>query len=119
MVCLPLHLQGVIIARETGVTIESDLTSMTTADITELDQFIILLNEHLPCPFNYRYRIGLHAAITFSLDYGHTITPKEHWLKHRNSALAPLLPRIASDYARVIAELHPQNAADPEESQGI
>ena len=83
-------------------------TSMTTADIAELDQFILHLNESLPCPFNYKYRIGLYAAITFSLGHAKTVTPKEHWIKEMNLALTPLLPRIASDYGRVIEALHPK-----------
>jgi len=82
-------------------------TSMTTADIRELDEFIILLNENLPCPFNVRYRSGLYAAITFSLQHGAVITPTERWIKEGNAALAPLLPRIAADYHAVMTALYP------------
>jgi HEPN domain-containing protein len=84
-------------------------TAMTTADIGELDQLIVLLNENLPCPHNYKYRTGLYAAITFSLGYSKTVTPKEHWIKQRNLALIPLLPRIASDYVQVMEALHPKD----------
>ena len=81
-------------------------TSMTTADINELDQLVIFLNENLPCPMNVRYRSGLYAAITFSLSPSATVTPTEHWIKLRNAALIPLMPRITQDYAAVMISLY-------------
>lgn len=84
----------------------SGSTTMTTADIAELDGFVIELNENLPCPFNYKNRIGLYGAITFSLGHGGTVTPTEHWIKLRNAALAPLLPRVAADHEKVMDALN-------------
>jgi hypothetical protein len=85
-------------------------TSMTTADIFELDELIVFLNESMPCPRNVKYRTGLYAAITFSLGYGSTVTPTEHWIKLHNRPLSPLLPRIREEYMAVMEELHPQKA---------
>lgn len=85
-------------------------TSMTTADIFELDELIVFLNENMPCPRNVKYRTGLYAAITFSLGYGSTVTATEHWIKLDNRPLSPLLPRIAEEYEAVMEELHPQKA---------
>jgi hypothetical protein len=80
-------------------------TTMTTADIFELDEMIILLNESMPCPKTVRYRTGLYAAITLSLNQ--TATPTEHWIKNNNRALAPLLPRIEQDHREVMRMIHP------------
>jgi hypothetical protein len=85
-------------------------TTRSTADVMELDKFVIFLNENLPCSRNVKYRTGLYALITFSLGYASTVTTWESWIKRDNSALAPLLPRIGSDYAEVIKELHPSRA---------
>ena len=81
--------------------------SMTTADRLELDELVIFLNENLPCPQNVKYRTGLYALITFSLGPQRTVTPLELWIKSDNRLLLPLLPRINSDQAEVIAELYP------------
>jgi hypothetical protein len=82
-------------------------TTMTTADILALDEFIVLLNEHIPCPMTVKYRTGFYAAITFSLNDGAAVTPTEYWIKHDNRALAPLFPRIEQDYKAVIKVLYP------------
>jgi len=82
-------------------------TTMSSADVFELDGFIVLLNENLPCPRNVQYRTGFYAAITFSLGFKATVTPTELWIKDRNSALAPLWPRIKEDYSVVMKELYP------------
>ena len=81
--------------------------SMTTADLFELDEFVIFLNENLPCPRNVKYRSGLYALITFSLGLGNSVTQWEEWVKAANQPLAPLLPRINSDYALVLTDLYP------------
>lgn len=85
--------------------------SMTTADLFELDEFIVFLNENLPCPRNVKYRTGLYALITFSLGPGGTVTPWEYWIKDRNQTLSPLLPRINTDQTAVLADLYPSRQA--------
>jgi hypothetical protein len=81
--------------------------SMTTADLFELDEFVIVLNESLPCPRNVKYKTGLYALITFSLGPAHTVTPWEQWIKATNHSLAPLVPRINADHIAVLTELYP------------
>lgn len=81
--------------------------SMTTADLFELDEFVIFLNENLPCPRNVKYRTGLYALITFSLGPGGTVTPWEQWIKVGNQFLAPLVARINADHLAVLADLYP------------
>jgi hypothetical protein len=83
--------------------------TMTTADVLELDELIILLNENLPCPITVKYRTGLYAAITFSLNPVANVTPIERWIKSGNRALGPLLPRIEQNYNAVMKELYPAN----------
>lgn len=85
--------------------------SMTTADLLELDEFVIFLNENLPCPRNVKYRTGLYALITFSLGPGGTVAPWEYWIKDRNQTLSPLLPRINADQTAVLADLYPSRQA--------
>jgi hypothetical protein len=80
--------------------------SMTTADLLELDEMVIFLNENLPCPKSVRYRTGFYAQITFSLGPQSNPTPCEVCIKQCNEALTPLLPRIADDYAEVIRALY-------------
>lgn len=81
--------------------------SMTTADLRELDELVIFLNENLPCPKNVKYRTGLYSMVTMALNLKGTITPYERWIKAQNLALGPLMPRIYQDYADVMAELYP------------
>ena len=81
--------------------------SMTTADLFELDEFVIFLNENLPCPRNVKYRTGLYALITFSLGPARTITPWERWIKAINQSLAPLVPSINANHVAVLNELYP------------
>ncbi|MGH9607329.1 MAG: HEPN domain-containing protein [Terracidiphilus sp.] len=81
--------------------------SMTTADLLELDEFIIFLNENLPCPRNVKYRTGLYPLITFSLGPAGTVTPWERWIKERNQSLVPHLQRINAEHAAVLADLYP------------
>ncbi len=82
-------------------------TSMTTGDLAELDEFIIFLNENMSCPRNVKYRTGLYAEITFSLDHPALMQPVEFWIRNNNQALAPLLPCINADYVAVKKELFP------------
>ncbi len=86
------------------------LTGMSSAQILELDEFIIFINEHLPCPFDAKYRTVLYALATFSL-HGRNETPWERWIKHDNYALALLWPRIEADFWAVLANLHPDTPA--------
>lgn len=81
--------------------------SMTTADLFELDEFVIFLNENLPCPRNVKYRTGLYALITFSLGPARTVTPWEQWIKAGNQSLAALVPRINADHVAVLTDLYP------------
>jgi hypothetical protein len=81
--------------------------SVTTADLFELDEFVIFLNENLPCPRNVKYRTGLYALITFSLGPARTVTPWEQWIKAGNQSLAPLVPRINADHVAVLTDLYP------------
>jgi hypothetical protein len=83
-------------------------SNMTTADLLELDELIIFLSEHMPCPRNVRYRAGIYPMITFSLGYQATVPPTEFWIKNNNRALAPLLPRIHAEHMRVMEELYPE-----------
>lgn len=82
-------------------------TSMTSADIHELDTFVVFLNENLPCPHHVKCRTGFYAMITFSLGYKATVPPTEFWIKKNNQALIPLMPHIAADYADVMREIYP------------
>ena len=82
-------------------------SSRTTADLADLDEFIIFLNENLPCPKNVKYRTGLYSAITFSLGPDSVATPCELWVKMNNNALSPLLSRIVCDQLDVLKELYP------------
>jgi hypothetical protein len=84
------------------------LTAKTTADRAELDDFVIFINENLPCPITHRYRSGLYAAVTGSLGFAARVTPNEHWIKLDNRALAPLLPQIVENYALVQNLLYPK-----------
>jgi hypothetical protein len=69
--------------------------SKSTGDRAELNEFVIFLNENLPCSITFKHRSGFYAEITSSLGVAKRITPKEHWIKNNNTHLAPLLPRIA------------------------
>lgn len=81
---------------------------MSTTELSEFDEFIMNLNDHLSCPKTVRLRSGFYAAATFSLNPLSKPTPIERWLKCRNRALANRWPRIVSDYHEVM-DLHPKN----------
>ncbi|WGJ16161.1 hypothetical protein QEV83_07930 [Methylocapsa sp. D3K7] len=81
--------------------------SMTTADLLELDTFIIFLSENIPCARHVKYQTGIYPFISFSTGYQSTVSPWEYWIKNANQALAPLLPHIKMEYAAVLTELHP------------
>src|ERR1035441_2141741 len=82
-------------------------TNMTTADIIELDELILCINENLPCPKTVKYRSGLFAAISFSVDHQGQVSPTEHWIKVQNRSLAPLLERIDQEQKEVLRQLSP------------
>jgi HEPN domain-containing protein len=83
-------------------------TSMYSDEILPLDEFIMFINDNLPCPFDAKYRTGLYALMTFSL-HGGTMTPWERWIKERNTALAPRWPQIEADFRTVLKNLHPDS----------
>jgi hypothetical protein len=85
-------------------------TSMSSEEIFELDEFIMFINDNMPCPFEVKYRTGLYALITFSL-HGETVTPWEKWIKHLNRALAPRWPQIEADFRAVLKNLYPDRFA--------
>jgi hypothetical protein len=79
---------------------------MSSAEIFELDEFIMLLNDNLPLPFEAKQRTGLYSMVTFSLNGG-TVTPWEKWIKERNLALAPRWPQIEADFRAALKKLYP------------
>jgi hypothetical protein len=83
---------------------------MVSAEIFELDEFIMFLNDNLPMPLDAKYRTGLYALVTFSLNGG-TVTPWEKWIKERNQALALRWPQIEADFLAVLKRLHPNAIA--------
>jgi len=82
-------------------------TSMTGQDIHELDEFVIFLNENLPCPRAVRYRAGMYALITISLEFAGTVTPWEFWIKSENRSLTLLIAKINAEAKEVVQELYP------------
>lgn len=84
-------------------------TAMYSAEIVELDEFIIFINDNMPCPFEVKYRTGLYALVTFSLQHGRTVAPWEGWIKERNRALVPRWSQIEADFRTVLKNLHPDN----------
>ena len=77
-------------------------TAMYSAEIVELDEFIIFINDNMPCPFEVKYRTGLYALVTFSLQHGRTVAPWEGWIKERNRALVPRWSQIEADFRTVL-----------------
>lgn len=53
---------------------------MSSAEVFELDEFILFLNDNLSMPIEAKYSTGLYALVTFSLNGG-TVTPWEKWIK--------------------------------------
>ena len=84
-------------------------TAMYSAEIVELDEFIIFINDNMPCPFEVKYRTGLYALVTFSLQHGRTVAPWEGWIKERNRALVPRWSQIEADFRTVLKNLHPDS----------
>ncbi len=80
----------------------------TTADIRELDEFVVFLSENMPCPRVVKYYAGIYPLITFSMHYKAELTTWEAWIKKDNRALIPLLPRINAEYAQVMKEVYPE-----------
>jgi HEPN domain-containing protein len=85
-------------------------TSMTSEEIFELDEFIMFLNDNMSCPFETKYRTGLYALVTFSLQHGSTVTPWEAWIKKLNGALAPRWPQMEADFRTVLKNLYPDTS---------
>ena len=83
-----------------------DSKNLGFVDGHELDEFIMFLNDALPMPLEAKYRTGLYALVTFSLN-GRAFPPWETWIKHMNHALAPRWPQIEADFRTVLKNLHP------------
>jgi HEPN domain-containing protein len=83
-------------------------TTKSTAEMRQLDELLIFLNENMPCPRNAKYQAGIYPLITFSFNAERRATTWELWIKHDNEALIPLLPRINVEYLAVMEALHPQ-----------
>ena len=82
---------------------------MDTIELHELDRFVIGIYTCLPCPRNVKFRTGLYAEITFSLNKNSpNMTHNERWIKERNASLAAIWPDIAAQYPLVMQELYPQ-----------
>ncbi len=82
---------------------------MDTIELNELDRFVIGIYTCLPCPRNVRFRTGLYADITFSLNKNSPyMTHIERWIKERNTSLAAIWPDIEAQYPLVMQELYPQ-----------
>jgi len=78
----------------------------SSAEIDDLDQLIIFVNEQMPIPEEVKYRSAFYAMINSSPDPSMSI-PYEYWIKKNNKALSPLLPMIQSRYLAVRAHLYP------------
>ena len=82
--------------------------SMDTGKREQLDEMVIAINSHLPCPRNVKMRSGLFAGITFSLNRLNSESPTERWVKQGNLALALVWRQIERDYFETMKELYPQ-----------
>lgn len=83
---------------------------MSSAEVFELDEFILFLNDNLSMPIEAKYSTGLYALVTFSLNGG-TVTPWEKWIKMDNRAFAPRWHQIEADFLAVLKRLHPNAVA--------
>lgn len=80
--------------------------SKSTGELAGLDQFIVAINENLPCPLNVKFRSGLYAAITRSIEQDGFLWSEELWIKKQNFALGPKLPDIEKTYYGVMEEIY-------------
>jgi hypothetical protein len=80
--------------------------SMSSEELFELDEFVMFINENMPCPPDVRCRTGLFAAAASSLFNGGTVTPWERWIKESNRALHPRLPQIEANFRTSQANLY-------------
>ena len=71
--------------------------SQASDELVPIDTLIIYLNELLPMPIEARIRSGLFGWVCSSRERKGVVFPNEYWLKYKNRALAPLLPRIFAD----------------------
>jgi hypothetical protein len=86
--------------------------SMSSEELFELDEFVMFINENMPCPPDVRCRTGLFAAAASSSFNGGTVTPWEKWIKESNLALRPRLPQIEADLHASQANLYPNSPSD-------
>ena len=82
---------------------------MNTIELEELDEFIMALNDYLDYPQIVKYRTGLYALVTFSLNPLCRPTPTEKWLKLHNQALAKRWAQIESEYHAAMEALYPKS----------
>ncbi len=75
--------------------------SMDTRELAELDEFTMVLNENLAYTGAEKFRVGLYALATFSLNPLNKPTPIERWLKYQNEALARRWSEIEAEYYKV------------------
>jgi hypothetical protein len=70
--------------------------SLSTAELAQLDEIVIFLNENLPIPHNVRSTSGLYGIVRASQLFRQN--GPQAWLTPQNQPLTPLLQRIAADY---------------------
>jgi HEPN domain-containing protein len=81
-------------------------SSMSTDKLADLDHFVVSIVNSLSMPRNAKFRTGLHAILSQSIDQPQFVSPEEHWIRFRNGALGPILDHLASDYDAMIEEVY-------------
>ena len=76
--------------------------SKSTAELADLDVFIMRLAEIMPIPGNVKARSGIQAEVMG--DAGH---PKARWIKERNGPLEKLMPEIIKAHESMMEALYP------------
>jgi hypothetical protein len=85
-------------------------SSMTTAELIEIDKLIIYINNHLPMPDEVKYRSGIYARLFSSKDRtaADIIWPEEFWLANQNQAISSILIDLEKRYDEVTQHLYPK-----------
>ena len=79
----------------------------SSAEIDELDEIVMLINEQLDIPMEVRYRNGLYAVVNSSLESNINVgCIIEQWIKTNNKALEPLHSKIKTEYLSVREHLY-------------
>lgn len=81
-------------------------TEQSTAELEDIDKFIIFLNESMPIAPEVKYRSGLYSQAFLSVAQGRPF-PHEIWLKKGNQALASIQSRAEAEYVAVLRHLYP------------